>query len=52
MKPDHVSIVVCTRIIPIMAAGFETYPELDVAEILALCQPALEVALREEFIAR
>lgn len=49
MKPDRVSVVVQTRIIPIIAVGFETYPELNVAKILALCQQALKDALREEF---
>jgi len=35
-------------ILPTITAAFETYPELDVAEILQLCAPALEEALRRE----
>jgi hypothetical protein len=33
--------IVRHEILPILAAGFETYPEKDVSEILTLCEPAL-----------
>jgi hypothetical protein len=48
---NRIVIIVQTRIVPIIQAGFDTYPELDVPEILALCRQALEDALREEFTA-
>ena len=52
MKPQNrIAIIVETRVIPIIQAGFDTYPELNVSEILTLCQQALEDALREEFTA-
>jgi hypothetical protein len=35
-----------TEINRTIAAAVETYPELDVAEILELCRPALEDLLR------
>ena len=38
MKPrDRSAILVEIGIIAIIQAGFDTYPELDVPEILALC---------------
>ena len=46
---DRIAIIVQTRAILTTAASFETYPELDVTKILALCRQALEDALREEF---
>lgn len=49
MNNDHAAIVVRTWIIPIIASAFATYPELDVAEVLACCRVALETRLREEF---
>jgi len=35
-------------IVPTIAAAFETYPELDVAEVLSLCAPALTDELARE----
>jgi hypothetical protein len=46
---DHADTFVETSIIPTVAAAFETYPELDVAEVLKLCVPALSEELRREF---
>jgi hypothetical protein len=46
---DRADIFAKTGIIPVIAAAFETYPELDVPEVLALCVPALAENLREEF---
>jgi hypothetical protein len=37
----HARVIVRTAILPVIAAAFETYPELDVEEVLALCVPAL-----------
>jgi hypothetical protein len=34
-------VIVKTVILPVVAAAFETYPELDTDEVLALCAPAL-----------
>jgi hypothetical protein len=34
-------IIVRTVILPVITAAFETYPELDIDEVLALCVPAL-----------
>ena len=49
MNNDRAAIVVRTWIMPIIASAFATYPELDVAEVLACCRVALEMRLREEF---
>jgi hypothetical protein len=43
---DRADVFVETWIIPTVAAAFETYPELDVAEVLKLCAPALAEELR------
>jgi hypothetical protein len=46
---DRADIFVATWIIPTVATAFETYPELDVAEVLKLCAPAPSQELRREF---
>jgi hypothetical protein len=46
---DCADIFVSTWIIPTIATALETYPELDVAEVLQLCAPALSQELRREF---
>jgi hypothetical protein len=47
---DRADIFATAQIIPVIAAAFETYPELDISDVLALCVPALADALRAEFI--
>jgi hypothetical protein len=37
----HARVIVRTVILPVIAAAFETYPELDIDEVLARCVPAL-----------
>jgi hypothetical protein len=46
---DRAEFVVRTWIVPTIAAAFETYPELDVADVLDRCVVALTERLREEF---
>lgn len=47
---DRAEIVVRTWIVPTIATAFkETYPELDVADVLGRCVTALTERLREEF---
>ena len=47
---DRAEIVVRTWIAPTIATAFkETYPELDVADVLDRCVMALTERLREEF---
>jgi hypothetical protein len=41
-RRDPAAATTVTEINRTIAAAFETYPELDVAEILKLCRPALE----------
>jgi len=48
-KCDHAERIVRHGVLPIIAAAFETYPELTGDEILELCVPALADRLREEF---
>lgn len=46
---DRAEIVVRTWVVPTIAAEFKaTYPELDVADVLERCVPALTERLREE----
>jgi hypothetical protein len=42
-SPAHAAAagIVRSEIIPTIWAAFETYPELDVEEVLELCAPAL-----------
>jgi hypothetical protein len=37
----HARVIVRTVILPVIVAAFETYPELDIDEVLARCVPAL-----------
>jgi len=47
---DRAEIVVRTWIVSTIATAFkETYPELDVADVLDRCVTALAERLREEF---
>jgi hypothetical protein len=47
---DRAEIAVLTWIVPTVAAAFkETYPELDIANVLDRCVAALTERLREEF---
>ena len=46
---DRAVIVVRTWIIPTIAAAFESYPELDVADVLDRCTAALTEKLLDEF---
>jgi hypothetical protein len=46
---DRAEIVVRTWIVPTIAAACETYPELDVADVLDRCVAALTERLREAF---
>jgi hypothetical protein len=39
--------IVRHEILPIIRAGFQTYPELETEEILELCTPALVETLRQ-----
>ena len=41
--------IVRFSILPTIAAAFETHPELDVAEVLRVCEPALTYTLAHEF---
>jgi hypothetical protein len=43
------SVAAVSRIIPTIAAAFETYSELDVADVLNRCTAALTEKLRDEF---
>jgi hypothetical protein len=43
------SVAAVSRIIPTIAAAFETYLELDVADVLDRCTAALMEKLRDEF---
>ena len=43
------SVAAVSRIIPTIAAAFETYPALDVADVLYRCTAALMEKLRDEF---
>jgi|GraSoiStandDraft_29_1057270.scaffolds.fasta_scaffold1603968_2 hypothetical protein len=48
-RPEHRAASFVKRVIvPTIAAAFETYPELDVAEVLSLCVPALTDELARE----
>jgi hypothetical protein len=46
VAPRDAAATTVTEINATIAAAFEAYPELDVAEILGLCRPALEDLLR------
>jgi len=46
---DRAEAAVRTWIVPTITAAFETYPELDVAEVLELCVSALSGELHQEF---
>jgi hypothetical protein len=46
---DRARGIVRFSIFPTIAAGFETYPELDVAEVLRVCERALTDTLAQEF---
>jgi hypothetical protein len=46
---DRADVFAETGIVPVIAAAFETYPELDVTKVLELCLPALAEGLRWEF---
>jgi len=43
------SVAAVSLIIQTIAAAFETYPELDVADVLDRCTAALTEKLRDEF---